>query len=800
MRLSNLLPALMLLATTLAPAQQPSLTTFAPLAGHRPTWAIPTNDRGPIPDATPIPLILALTRSPERQSAFDQLLIAQQNPASPSYHHWLTPTQIGEQFGPTPQDLEAVTTWLTSRGITIEAITPSRTYIQATAPAAIVSAAFQTSLHTYTLGTRTTQAPTSDPIIPAALTPVIAYISGLTQTPFHTSLHQTAPIPVAQTNLSPDYTLSSGAVHLLAPTDFAIAYDVTPVYTAGTTGTGQRVAIVGGSRLLPSDLTTWESLSGLPAAQPTYIVPTGTGFADPGMTSNTDQGEGTLDFERVYGTAPGVSVDQIISTNWLNGTVTENLILYAINTVRDPILSLSFGACEAQQTPAYINYESSVFAQAAAQGIGVFVSSGDAGAAGCESQGTPPATQALSISDLCASQYVTCVGGTQFSDLTATASYWSTTNNATNHSSILSYIPEGAWNEPTSTTPATPFVVGASGGGKSTVIAKPTYQAGTGVPADAARDVPDISFSASTHNGYFSCLAYAGADCTKSLLAFGGTSASAPSMAGVAALLNQKLGAAQGNLNPLLYRLAASTPTAFHDPTPATSGVSSCTTTTASTCNNSTPSATALTGGLAGFPLTTGYDQVTGLGSLDVSAFLTAATPAITPTPTFTLVPTTTALSTTAGTPITDVINIATTSNFTGQIAFTCAVSPVTSITPTCTITPASLAYPATTSTTLTIGSTAPHANLSPRAAIAFAAIFLLAITRRRKTLRPALASLATLLFLAGCGSGGSNGTSTPTTLTGGTTPGTYTVTVTASTATPTTTLSISTNLTLIVN
>jgi hypothetical protein len=96
-------------------------------------------------------------------------------------------------------------------------------------------------------------------------------------------------------------------------------------------------------------------------------------------------------------------------------------------------------------------------------------------------------------------------------------------------------------------------------------------------------------------------------------------------MAGVTALLNQKTGGSQGNLNPLLYQLAAANPSAFHDVNPAAINGTFCSINTASICNNSTPSAHLLTGGLAGYAITPGYDLATGLGSLDVANFLTAA-------------------------------------------------------------------------------------------------------------------------------------------------------------------------------
>jgi subtilase family serine protease len=138
----------------------------------------------------------------------------------------------------------------------------------------------------------------------------------------------------------------------------------------------------------------------------------------------------------------------------------------------------------------------------------------------------------------------------------------------------LSLIPEGAWNEPGTTAP---FQTAGTGGGASLVIGKPTWQTGTGTLNDGHRDTPDVAYPAGQHDAYFGCLDYAtgnaSQNCTTAggdyFFGFAGTGAAASAMAGLAALLNTKLGAAQGNLNPVLYTLAA-TPSnnIFHDITP----------------------------------------------------------------------------------------------------------------------------------------------------------------------------------------------------------------------------------------
>ena len=175
-------------------------------------------------------------------------------------------------------------------------------------------------------------------------------------------------------------------------------------------------------------------------------------------------------------------------------------------------------------------------------------------------------------------------------------------------------------------------------GGISSYVPTPDWQRGTGVPsARQGRYTPDLSFSAAGHDGYVRCQASSNADCVPgstgsfSFLSSGGTSASTPDMAGIAALLNQRMGGAQGHLNPRLYALAQTPGNGvFHDVTVATSAVGICDVTVPSMCNNSTPGPTGLSGGLAGFAVGGGYDVATGWGSINVANLL-AQWPGVTP-------------------------------------------------------------------------------------------------------------------------------------------------------------------------
>jgi subtilase family serine protease len=597
--------------------------------------------------STPISVSLVLNRDPSVEAAFDQFLADQQTPGSPLYHQWLTPQQVGSLFGPTAHDLAALTSWLTSQGLKVDSIAPSGVIVHASGSAAIVGNAFHTSFAMFDpIGLTAdghTAAPrlsaVSEPSIPSALTPLVSSIQGLAAPEVfplnHATPMQGAPVSSSagsSTGVRPMFTNGSAPPYeyFVTPGDFSIIFDIFSVYGGGNTGatigtTPQRVAVIGESRVVDTDITEFEQYTGQASATPTVVIPTGA--TDPGTTANGLQSEATLDVDRVIGTAPGAGVDLVIAKD----SATEGGIFIAmdwnVSHLLDPIMTISFGGCEASNGLSNTNFIDTLAKTGAAEGITTLVSSGDSGAAGCDTSFVAaPATQAASINFICSSTYVTCVGGTEFNDSTNPSTYWGTTNQ-TGLVSALSYIPEGAWNEPSSTNgTTTTYAPAASGGGVSIYIAKPSWQTGTGVPSGSFRYVPDVSFPAAAHDGYFACLAYNGGNCANNHFeVFSGTSAAAPGVAGVVALINTKIGTSAGNINPLLYAVAASTPSAFHDTTVATSGVTGCAAATPSMCNNSTPGPSTLTGGLSGYLLTTGFDEVTGLGSFDVAKFLTAA-------------------------------------------------------------------------------------------------------------------------------------------------------------------------------
>jgi pseudomonalisin len=275
------------------------------------------------------------------------------------------------------------------------------------------------------------------------------------------------------------------------------------------------------------------------------------------------------------------------STNTSDGTYLS--AQYIVNHNLAPVMSMSFGLCEAALGASGNSFINSLWQQAAAQGISVFVSSGDSGAAGCDSASASRATHGRGVNGLCSSPYSVCVGGTEFIDSNYSL-YWSASNTGT-MGSALGYIPEAVWNASGASG------LWSGGGGASIVYTKPTWQNGVGVPADGKRDVPDVSLSAAVHDGYLIFM-------NGNNLVCGGTSAASPSFAGLMALVVESRGTRQGNANPVLYSLANNQryggAAVFHD---------------VKTGNNSVP-------GVTGFTAVAGYDQATGLGSVDADVLV----------------------------------------------------------------------------------------------------------------------------------------------------------------------------------
>ncbi len=580
---------------------------------------------------------LAFRPSAAQQLALANLLAQQQDRSSPNFHKWLTPTQFADSFGMTQADINQVAGWLESQGFTVTSVANSRNQISFEGTVGQIEVAFNTEIHDYLVEGEIHFANSVNPSVPAAFASSVLSVG---------HLHNFQPKPHAIVHgmssvAAPHFTSAITGNHFVTPGDFATIYHVAGLYSGGNDGSGQKIVLTGQSSINLSDVANFRSAAGLAANVPTLLLMPNTGTS---TRCGGDEGESDLDVEWSGGVAKSASIT-LVYAGLASGDTCSNrqfgafdALQYAIDQNLAPIISNSYGNCEgvgvqigeAQTIQGWIQ-------QANAQGQTVISASGDSGAADCDYQVTT-ATLGLAVDIPAAIPEVTAMGGTEFNgDAEAVVSngnapatqYWSGTTGGTDTiSSALSYIPELAWNDTANSNNSGGDLL-ASGGGASIFFAKPAWQIGTGVPNDNKRDVPDLALNASPlHDPYLFCSEDGSnggiqASCTSGfrtgsgglLTAVGGTSAAAPTFAGIIALINQYLvsngfqaNPGISNANPNLYYIAANNPTAMNDVTsgsnivPCTEGTKGC------------PSASPFQ---YGFEAGAGYDQVTGLGSVN---------------------------------------------------------------------------------------------------------------------------------------------------------------------------------------
>jgi subtilase family serine protease len=606
-------------------------------------------DRGSANAAMPLNrMVLLLSVRPDAKAQLQQLLADQQDPKSPSYHQWLTPQEFGLRFGPTDQDIADASNWLKKSGFSIDEVGSGRMWINFSGDVQKVERAFQTNIRNFEVDGKMHFANATDPSIPRAFTGLVQGVVSLHNFPKH---------PNSTVNQLPsDFTAGNGA-HFLAPADFATIYNVNPLYNAvpAIDGTGQTIAIVGRTDINLGDVQFFRSFFGLPANDPIFIH----NGADPGNLGGGEETEADLDVEWSGAIAKNATIKFVISQTAATDGVDLSAQFIVNNNVAN-IMSTSFGLCEQSLGAAGNNFWSTLWAQAAAQGITAFVSSGDSGAAGCDPSGAVTGT-GLGVNGLASTPSNIAVGGTEFNE--GAGNFWSPTNNAVNQSSVLSYIPEIVWNESGAVAGGSNLF--STGGGASVIYPKPAFQAGPGVPADNARDIPDVSLSSAGHDGYLIIQGHTAN--VSGLAAVGGTSAASPSFAGLMALVVQKTGTAQGNANPIFYSMGQSQstggPAVYHD---TTSG------------NNSVP-------GVVGFSAGVGYDEATGWGSVDASTMVNSWP---TPAPDFTLAASPASQSVNQGITANYTVTLTALNGYTNSVTFSISSLPTGA---TATFTPASL-------------------------------------------------------------------------------------------------------------
>jgi subtilase family serine protease len=518
---------------------------------------------------------------------------------SPQFHHYLSASDFAKRFlasgrQPVLDFLKNAKLSAADRGV--------GSIIDASGTVAQIEAAFKVTISDYQdpTGGIVAQAD-SAPTLPANVAGYIQAIIGLDNI-IQLKTHMVAA-PAPDTGAAPaapttgavgcDAALNVASTYgAYTPNQLATAYNFDALTQQGEQGQGQIVGVLEVDDFRDANVAAYQNCFGS-GVQVTRVP------VDGGTHLGPFEEEAELDVEVMIGMLPKLQQLLVYESDYRITSIMDSLQTMANDNVAS-VVSISFGGCEQNRNVnTFIMPENTIFEQMAAQGQSVFASSGDSGSRDCLLHHTQNAN-ALAVDDPASQPYVTGVGGTKL-----------TIDPTTN-----SYTGETVWNG---------FSAGggAGGGGLSSVWPQPSYQSGPGVAnaySDGKRQVPDVAANADPKSGFIiysvdpqTCGRMGGGVGGSCFMATGGTSVAAPIWAATATLINQHLlGAGYPRLgfaNPLIYQLANTDSSIFHDIT------------TGHNCVDAACDGTSDTR----YPATPGYDLATGIGTFDASAFADAA-------------------------------------------------------------------------------------------------------------------------------------------------------------------------------
>ncbi|HEY1278408.1 MAG TPA: S53 family peptidase [Acidimicrobiales bacterium] len=551
---------------TAVPAAHAAPPSRSTLPGSAPQWARSSQRVGRADPSTPVGFRVYLGW--QGGDAAAALARAVSDPHSPSYRHYLTPNDFRKQFAPAQGQVGAVQKWLRNSGFTLDYTPTNNHYVAAHGTVAQVESAFATELDLYSVNGLTVRSPVSDVSVPASVAASVTGVFGLDESaafvqtdhvvdknaPPAAGFRNAPPLSAYWAQIASPYAYPAGFTSVTSPStapwnvrghtpgDIKSAYGISGSYD----GSGQTVAVIDAyaSPTIVSDVNQWSANRGLPGLRPnqfTQIVAPGT-FNHPESAKQDPQGwyaEETLDIEAVHGMAPGAKIVYVGAPN------AHQDLDAALNHVVDKglaqIVTNSYGFDTEVLPPGYVKPFEDTLIQAAAEGIGVYFSSGD--------DGDETSVGGFATPDWPASSpWVTAVGGTALgvdgAGARAIETGWGTSYYNCDQTTLA--CTRAGW------------LYGA-GGGVSRLFAKPSYQAGL---STTGRAVPDVAALGDPQTGLLIGETQTfpeGAHYDE--FRIGGTSLSSPIFAGIMALADQAAGAPHGFANPLFYSYAG----AFYD-------------------------------------------------------------------------------------------------------------------------------------------------------------------------------------------------------------------------------------------
>lgn len=580
-RSAILLSAALSLGTLFIASSPYAATTTAPLPGHvLPKLSAATRIYTP---STTAPLTLTIVMRRDDEAGYADYLRDVYDPQSTQFHKFLTAAQQSERFGPSQQNVDAVSNFLASNRLLVTSTSQDRLIVGATATRADAERAFNIHVDDYTLGGKQFFANDAEPNLPADIAPRVSAVLGLSSL-----AHSQRPGALAQFRENPPFgngineeeldkvlpyscrladtldqadsistlvdLVGSHTIGLSAISPIVTLYrykcaadvlDMVAEYAGNAggnpgegaaklaprlaveSGSGQKVGLVEFDVYETQDVLNFLTLIGHPehlSNLSDVTIGAGANFNASG------EAEVLLDIDTVMSLAPGASVTEYdigFAGQGSFQTVFNRMIADGMN-----VISNSFAYCEDQTTLSDVQSLESVLQTAKMAGITVVTGAGDSGSTCLDGAANTVAVPASSPS-------ITAVGGT-----TAMPSFDGTYGSET-------------WWDGTAENPSS----GQGGFGVSRFFTRPTYQ--NGFTTQTMRSVPDVTAPANPTQGIIICQADAGGCPTPYY--YGGTSVAAPTWASLVAVMNQRAGSNVGFLNQQIYPLA--TTTAFHSAT-----------------------------------------------------------------------------------------------------------------------------------------------------------------------------------------------------------------------------------------